>query len=232
MHNNHRKIVTLHTYFYRLTNFKQNFERKIKKMDKVSYALGMGIGRQLNDMGAESLNIDYFAQAIKDVLAGGKTQLDAYEAQVIVQEFFQKQEEKQRASAAERHKALKAQGEQYLAENGKKDGVVTLPSGLQYQVLQEGNGRKPKATDQVKCHYEGMLVDGTLFDSSIQRGEPATFPLNGVIAGWTEGLQLMQEGAKYRFFIPYHLGYGERGAGASIPPFAALVFDVELIEVI
>ena len=232
MHNNHRKIVTLHTYFYRLTNFKQNFERKIKKMDKVSYALGMGIGRQLNDMGAESLNIDDFAQAIKDVMAGGKTQLDAYEAQAIVQEFFQKQEEKQRASAAERHKALKAQGEQYLAENGKKDGVVTLPSGLQYQVLQEGNGRKPKATDQVKCHYEGMLVDGTLFDSSIQRGEPATFPLNGVIAGWTEGLQLMQEGAKYRFFIPYHLGYGERGAGASIPPFAALVFDVELIEVI
>lgn len=232
MHNNHRKIVTLHTYFYRLTNFKQNFERKIKKMDKVSYALGMGIGRQLNDMGAESLNIDDFAQAIKDVLAGGKTQLDAYEAQAIVQEFFQKQEEKQRASAAERHKALKAQGEQYLAENGKKDGVVTLPSGLQYQVLKEGNGRKPKATDQVKCHYEGMLVDGTLFDSSIQRGEPATFPLNGVIAGWTEGLQLMQEGAKYRFFIPYHLGYGERGAGASIPPFAALVFDVELIEVI
>lgn len=232
MHNNHRKIVTLHTYFYRLTNFKQNFERKIKKMDKVSYALGMGIGRQLNDMGAESLNIDDFAQAIKDVMAGGKTQLDAYEAQVIVQEFFQKQEEKQRASAAERHKALKQQGEQYLAENGKKDGVVTLPSGLQYQVLQEGNGRKPKATDQVKCHYEGMLVDGTLFDSSIQRGEPATFPLNGVIAGWTEGLQLMQEGAKYRFFIPYHLGYGERGAGASIPPFAALVFDVELIEVI
>lgn len=232
MHNNHRKIVTLHTYFYRLTNFKQNFERKIKKMDKVSYALGMGIGRQLNDMGAESLNIDDFAQAIKDVMAGGKTQLDAYEAQAIVQEFFQKQEEKQRASAAERHKAFKAQGEQYLAENGKKDGVVTLPSGLQYQVLQEGNGRKPKATDQVKCHYEGMLVDGTLFDSSIQRGEPATFPLNGVIAGWTEGLQLMQEGAKYRFFIPYHLGYGERGAGASIPPFAALVFDVELIEVI
>ena len=201
-------------------------------MDKISYALGLGIGRQLNDMGADGLNIDDFAQAIKDVMAGGKTQLDAQEAQMIVQEFFQKQEEKQRATAAERHKAQKEQGEKYLAENGKKDGVVTLPSGLQYQVLREGNGRKPKATDQVKCHYEGMLVDGTMFDSSIQRGEPATFPLNGVIAGWTEGLQLMQEGAKYRFFIPYHLGYGERGAGASIPPFAALVFDVELIEVI
>ena len=123
-------------------------------------------------------------------------------------------------------------GEDYLAENSKKEGVVVLPSGLQYKVLKEGNGRKPKATDSVKCHYEGMLVDGTLFDSSIQRGEPAVFPLNGVIAGWTEGLQLMEEGAKYRFFIPYHLGYGERGAGASIPPYAALVFDVELIEVV
>ncbi|MBP3212287.1 MAG: FKBP-type peptidyl-prolyl cis-trans isomerase [Prevotella sp.] len=201
-------------------------------MDKVSYALGLGIGRQLADMGAEGLNIDDFGQAIKDVLQGKKPQLDNREAQMIVQEFFQEQEKKQRAAAAEKHKALKAEGEQYLAENAKKEGVVTLPSGLQYQVLREGNGRKPKATDQVKCHYEGMLVDGTLFDSSIQRGEPATFPLNGVIAGWTEGLQLMQEGAKYRFFIPYHLGYGERGAGGSIPPFSALVFDVELLEVI
>ena len=201
-------------------------------MDKVSYALGLGIGRQLADMGAEGLNIDDFAQAIKDVLEGKKPQLDGSEAQQIVQQFFQEQEKKQRAAAAEKHKVLKAEGEQYLAENAKKKGVVTLPSGLQYQVLREGNGRKPKATDQVKCHYEGMLIDGTLFDSSIQRGEPATFPLNGVIAGWTEGLQLMQEGAKYRFFIPYQLGYGERGAGGSIPPFAALVFDVELLEVI
>ena len=165
-------------------------------------------------------------------IAGSKLAIDNREAQQIVQEFFQAQEKKQRAAAAEKHKALKAEGEQYLAENAKKPGVVTLPSGLQYQVLREGNGKKPKATDSVRCHYEGMLVDGTLFDSSIQRGEPATFPLNGVIAGWTEGLQLMQEGAKYRFFIPYHLGYGERGAGGSIPPFAALVFDVELIEVV
>ena len=201
-------------------------------MDKVSYALGLGIGRQLSDMGARDLNIDDFAQAIKDVIAGSKLAIDNREAQQIVQEFFQAQEKKQRAAAAEKRKALKAEGEQYLAENAKKPGVVTLPSGLQYQVLREGNGKKPKATDSVRCHYEGMLVDGTLFDSSIQRGEPATFPLNGVIAGWTEGLQLMQEGAKYRFFIPYHLGYGERGAGGSIPPFAALVFDVELIEVV
>ena len=201
-------------------------------MDKVSYALGLGIGRQLSDMGAQELNIDDFAQAIKDVIAGRKPLVDNREAQQIVQDFFQKQEQKQRAAAAEKHKVQKAEGEKYLAENAKKEGVVTLPSGLQYQVLREGNGRKPKATDQVRCHYEGMLIDGTLFDSSIQRGEPATFPLNGVIAGWTEGLQLMQEGAKYRLFIPYHLGYGERGAGGSIPPVAALVFDVELLEVL
>ena len=201
-------------------------------MDKVSYALGLGIGRQLSDMGAQELNIDDFAQAIKDVIAGRKPLVDNREAQQIVQDFFQKQEQKQRAAAAEKHKVQKAEGEKYLAENAKKEGVVTLPSGLQYQVLREGNGRKPKATDQVRCHYEGMLIDGTLFDSSIQRGEPATFPLNGVIAGWTEGLQLMQEGAKYRLFIPYHLGSGERGAGGSIPPFAALVFDVELLEVL
>ena len=201
-------------------------------MDKVSYALGLGIGHQLMDMGAQKLNIDDFAQAIKDILAGKKPLIAAGEAQTLVQNFFQEQEKKQRAAAAERGKAAREVGEKYLEENAKKEGVVTLPSGLQYKVLREGNGRNPKATDQVKCHYEGMLVDGTLFDSSLQRGEPATFPLNGVIAGWTEGLQLMQEGAKYRFFIPYHLGYGERGAGAQIPPFAALVFDVELIEVL
>lgn len=201
-------------------------------MDKLSYALGLGIGSQLSQMGANGLNIDDFAQAIKDVINGSELKISQQESQQIVQEFFQQQEEKQRAAAAEMGKVAKAEGEKYLAENAKKEGVVVLPSGLQYQVLQEGTGKKPKATDQVKCHYEGMLVDGTMFDSSVQRGEPATFPLNGVIAGWTEGLQLMAEGAKYRFFIPYHLGYGEHGAGASIPPFAALVFDVELIEVI
>ena len=201
-------------------------------MDKVSYALGLGIGRQLAQMGANDLNIDDFALAIKDIIAGKDPKIGDREAQAIVQEFFEKQEEKQKTAAAEKGKAAKEMGENYLAENAKKEGVVTLPSGLQYKVLKEGNGKKPKAPDQVNCHYEGMLVDGTLFDSSIQRGEPATFPLNQVIAGWTEGLQLMQEGAKYRFFIPYHLGYGERGAGASIPPFSALIFDVELIEVI
>ena len=201
-------------------------------MDKLSYALGLGIGRQLSDMGAKGLNIEDFAQAIKDVIAGAEPQIGDQEAQTIVQEFFQEQEKKQRAAAAEKFKDAKEDGEKYLADNAKNEGVVTLPSGLQYKILKEGNGGKPKATDNVKCHYEGMLIDGSVFDSSIQRGEPATFPLNQVIAGWTEGLQLMQEGAKYRFFIPYTLGYGERGAGQSIPPFAALVFDVELIAVV
>ena len=201
-------------------------------MDKVSYALGLGIGQQLSDMGAKGLNIDDFSQAIKDVIAGTKPQISNEEAQSLVQTFFQEQEAKQRAAAAEKGKVAMTEGQNFLNENAKKEGVITLPSGLQYQVLSEGTGKKPKATDQVKCHYEGMLVDGTLFDSSIQRGEPATFGLNQVIAGWTEGLQLMKEGAKYRFFIPNHLGYGEHGAGSSIPPFATLIFDVELIEVI
>ena len=200
-------------------------------MDKLSYALGIGIGSQLAGMGAKELNIDDFAQAIKDVISGSELKVDNAEAQTLVQNFFQEQEAKQQAAAAEAGKAAKAAGEAFLAENGKKDGVVTLPSGLQYQVLKEGNGKKPSATDQVVCHYEGTLIDGTVFDSSYQRNQPSTVGLNQVIAGWTEGVQLMQEGAKYRFFIPYNLAYGERGAGAQIPPFAALVFDVELIEV-
>ena len=200
-------------------------------MDKLSYALGIGIGSQLAGMGAKELNIDDFAQAIKDVISGSELKVDNAEAQTLVQNFFQEQEAKQQAAAAEAGKAAKAAGEAFLAENGKKDGVVTLPSGLQYQVLKEGDGKKPSATDQVVCHYEGTLIDGTVFDSSYKRNEPATFGLNQVIAGWTEGVQLMSEGAKYRFFIPYNLAYGERGAGAQIPPFAALVFDVELIQV-
>ncbi|MBQ8467408.1 MAG: FKBP-type peptidyl-prolyl cis-trans isomerase [Prevotella sp.] len=201
-------------------------------MDKVSYALGLGIGQQLAQMGATDLNVDDFAQSIKDVLAGNELKVSHREAQQIVQEYFAKKEEVLNAERAEKGKAAKAEGERYLAENAKKDGVITLPSGLQYQVLREGNGKKPSAKDSVKCHYEGFLIDGTVFDSSVQRGEPATFGLQQVIAGWTEGLQLMQEGAKYRFFIPYRLAYGEGGAGQMIPPYAALIFDVELIEVV
>ena len=201
-------------------------------MDKVSYALGIGIGHQLANMGGSELNIDDFAQAVKDVLAGNELKIKSSEAQQIVQEFFAQQEQKINKQRQEAGKMHKEQGEKYLAENAKKDGVITLPSGLQYQVLKEGNGKKPSAKDQVKCHYEGFLIDGTVFDSSVQRGEPAVFGLQQVIAGWTEGLQLMQEGAKYRFFIPYRLAYGEGGAGGAIPPFATLIFDVELIEVL
>lgn len=200
-------------------------------MDKLSYALGLGIGRQLAQMGANDINIDDFALAIKDVIAGNELKVSNREAKTIVQSYFAEQEKKLQAERAENGKAAREAGEKYLAENAKKDGVVTLASGLQYQVIKEGEGHQPKATDSVKCHYEGFLVDGTLFDSSIQRGEPAVFGLQQVIAGWTEGLQLMKEGAKYRFFIPYMLGYGESGAGQSIPPYSALIFDVELIKV-
>lgn len=198
-------------------------------MNKLSYALGLGIGRQLAQMGAEDLNIDDFSQAIKDILTGKEPQVSDQEAQKLVTTFFEEQEAKQRAAAAEKYKE---KGEAWLANKAMEEGVVALPSGLLYQVLNEGSGKKPTAEDTVECHYEGRLIDGTVFDSSYKRGESATFPLNGVIAGWTEGVQLMSEGAKYRFFIPYQLAYGERGAGQAIPPFAALVFDVELIKVL
>jgi FKBP-type peptidyl-prolyl cis-trans isomerase FklB len=200
-------------------------------MDKVSYALGLGIGQQLAQMGATDLNVDDFAQSIKDVLSGAELKVSHRDAQQIVQEYFTKKEAAMNAERAEKGKAAKAEGEKYLMENAKKEGVITTPSGLQYQVLKEGNGKKPTAKDSVKCHYEGFLIDGTVFDSSVQRGEPAVFGLQQVIAGWTEGLQLMSEGGKYRFFIPYRLAYGEGGAGTMIPPFATLIFDVELIEV-
>lgn len=200
-------------------------------MDKVSYALGLGIGSQLKSMGADSLNIDDFAQAIKDTISGAELKVSHKESQQIVQDFFKEQEAKQRAQAAENGKVAREEGEKFLAENAKKDGVQVTESGLQYSVIKEGTGKSPKATDTVVCHYEGFLTNGTVFDSSIQRGEPAAFPLNAVIAGWTEGLQLMKEGGKTRFFIPYNLAYGEAGAAGAIPPYAALIFDVELLEV-
>ena len=200
-------------------------------MDKLSYALGIGIGQQLAQMGAKDLNADDFAQAIKDVIAGVELKVNNQEAQSLVQQFFAEQEERQRAAMAEAGKASRKAGEDFLAENAKKENIVTLPSGLQYTVIKEGNGAKPLATDRVKCHYEGTLTNGQVFDSSYRRGEPAVFPLNGVIPGWTEGVQLMKEGAKYRFFIPYNLAYGEQGAGQAIPPYAALIFDVELISI-
>lgn len=201
-------------------------------MDKVSYALGLGIGRQLQDLCGEDLNINDFTQAVRDLLTGNHLAIDEIEGQQLVIEFLQRRDAERKSEQAKLGEAAKRAGEKYLEKNAARSGVTVLPSGLQYEVVREGTGRKPKATDSVKCHYEGTLVDGTVFDSSRRRGEPAVFPLNGVIRGWTEGLQLMQEGAVYRFFIPYNLAYGENGAGASIPPYAALVFEVELIEVI
>lgn len=194
-------------------------------MEKISYALGLGIGQQLKSMNIENFDIKEFARSIEDVMTGRDTDMTAREAQVMLSEFFQKKEKEQAEENI-------AKGKAYLEENGKREGVITTKSGLQYEVLTEGTGKSPKATDKVRCHYEGRLTDGSVFDSSYQRGEPADFGLNQVIAGWTEGVQLMKEGAKYRFHIPYLLGYGERGAGASIPPYATLVFDVELIKVL
>lgn len=202
-------------------------------MDKFSYALGLGIGQQLKQMGLkDTLVIEDFAASIVDVLQDNDLKVSNQEAQVIVSSFFQKKEEEMKAAQAEAGKVAKKEGEAFLAENAKKEGITVTKSGLQYEVLQEGAGKQPKATDTVRCHYEGRLLDGTIFDSSYKRNEPADFGLQQVIAGWTEGVQLMSEGSKYRFYIPYMLAYGEGGAGAMIPPYATLIFDVELIKVL
>lgn len=202
-------------------------------MNKISYALGMNIGQQLRQMNLkDSLNVEDFAAAVKDMVNGNAPQVNPAEAQQILNDFFTELESKQRAAAAEAGKAAREAGEKFLAENAKKPGVTVTASGLQYEVLTEGTGRQPKASDTVRCHYHGTLIDGTVFDSSVLRNEPCEFGLRQVIAGWTEGVQLMKEGAKYRFFIPYNLAYGERGAGQDIPPYAALIFDVELIKVL
>ena len=193
-------------------------------VDKISYALGLGIGQQIKSMNIEHFNVEDFAQSVSDVLEGKQTAFSSREAQIMLQDFFSKKQK-------EEAQAHIAEGEAYLDANAKKEGVVVTKSGLQYEVLQEGTGKSPKATDTVRCHYEGRLLDGTIFDSSYKRGEPADFGLNQVIPGWTEGVQLMKEGAKFRFTIPYLLAYGEQGAGSSIPPFSTLIFDVELIKV-
>ena len=194
-------------------------------MDKFSYAIGLGIGQNLSSMGIQGLAVDDFAQAIRDVLEGNQTAISHNEAREIVNKYFEELEAKMSAVAIE-------QGKAFLEENKKRPGIVTLPSGLQYEVINEGTGKKPKATDQVRCHYEGTLVGGTLFDSSIQRGEPAVFGVNQVIPGWVEALQLMSEGAKWKLYIPSDLGYGARGAREMIPLTSTPVFEVDLIEVL
>lgn len=193
-------------------------------MEKVSYALGMSIANNLMASGIKNLNTDEFVKAIKASLAGEQPAMSIAEAQQVLNDYFTKLQEEQTA-------AVRAEGEAFLAENAKKEGVVTLPSGLQYKVLNAGTGATPKASDSVECHYEGRLIDGSVFDSSYQRGETATFGVTQVIAGWVEALQLMKEGDKWQLYIPYNLAYGERGAGAQIPPYATLIFDVELVKV-
>ena len=202
-------------------------------MDKLSYALGLGIGQQLKGMlrGGE-FNVDDFALAIQDVLDGAPLKFSNAEAQQIVNAYFSQLQDKLNTEKAEKGKQALAEGKAFLDQNARKEGVAVTKSGLQYEVLTPGTGKQPKATDTVRCHYEGRLIDGTVFDSSYRRNQPADFGLQQVIAGWTEGLQLMAEGAKYRFYIPYTLAYGEGGAGELIPPFSTLVFDVELIKVL
>ena len=194
-------------------------------MNKISYALGLGIAHQLKSMGIEDFSVEDFSQSVSDVLADKTPAMTNREAQELLNDYFQKKQKE------EAEKAI-AEGKVFLEANGKREGVTTTKSGLQYEVLTPGKGeRSPKATDTVVCHYEGRLVSGKVFDSSYERNQPAEFGLNQVIPGWTEGLQLMSEGAKFRFYIPYLLGYGEQGAGPSIPPYSTLVLDVELISV-
>jgi FKBP-type peptidyl-prolyl cis-trans isomerase len=202
--------------------------------DKVSYALGMNIasslGANLKRQNVE-INNDVLAQALKDGLSGGKTLMTEEEAQNTLRQFMAELQQKQEAKMKEAADANKKEGDAFLAANKTKPGVVTLPSGLEYKIVKEGTGPKPAATDSVVCNYRGTLINGKEFDSSYKRGEPATFPVSGVIKGWTEALQLMPVGSKWELYIPPDLAYGARGAGADIGPNATLVFEVELLSI-
>ena len=201
-------------------------------MDKNSYALGMSSAHHMRSSGIKTIEFDDFAAGVKAVLTGSEPAVSFQEAGQLLDKYFAEIEAEQKAEAEAMSAAMREEGETFLRLNAEKEGVVVLPSGLQYKVLEEGTGKKPSATSQVKCHYEGSFLNGMIFDSSYKRGEPAVFGLNQVIAGWTEGVQLMAEGSKYEFYIPYNLGYGEHGAPGAIPPYATLKFIVELIEVL
>lgn len=198
--------------------------------DKVSYSIGMDIG---NNLKKQSIDIDpdILAQGLKDAFSGGKTLLTEQEFRDILAAFQKDFRAKQIERAKELVEKNKKEGEAFLEENKKKEGVITLPSGLQYKVITESTGETPKLTDTVTVNYRGTLIDGTEFDSSYRRGQPATFPVKGVIAGWTEALQLMKVGSKWQLFIPPDLAYGERGAGRDIGPNVTLIFDIELLSI-
>lgn len=193
-------------------------------MDKISYALGMNIAQSLKASGVESINYTKFAAGLEAAFEGKEGEMTPQEGNQLLQQFFTELQAKQ-------HEANIQAGKDFLAENAKKEGVITLESGLQYEVMTEGDGSKPSATDQVECHYHGTLIDGTVFDSSVQRGEPAVFPVNGVIQGWVEALQLMPVGSKWKLYVPSELAYGERGAGNAIGPHTTLIFEVELLGI-
>ena len=193
-------------------------------MDKISYALGMSIGHNLRGSGIEKLNVEDFAKAVQAALGNGAFEMTIEEAQQVITNYFDELQARKSEGNIEA-------GKKFLEENKKNVNVVTLPSGLQYTILKEGNGTKPSATDTVSCHYHGTLIDGTVFDSSVQRGTPASFGVNQVIKGWVEALQLMPVGSKWRLFIPSELAYGAQGAGQHIGPHTALIFDVELLGI-
>ncbi|MBQ2102660.1 MAG: FKBP-type peptidyl-prolyl cis-trans isomerase [Bacteroidales bacterium] len=201
-------------------------------MDKKSYAFGMSLAGNLLQNGVHGLNFNDFVAGLRDMLEGRDLALTMEEAGDALEQFYAEMEAEQQERAAVAGAAAKEEGEKFLAKAARDPEVRATKSGLMYKVIQEGTGRKPKATDQVRCHYEGTFPDGQIFDSSYKRGEPAVFGLNQVIKGWTEGLQLMAEGAKYELYLPYQLAYGEHGAGSAIPPYSALKFVVELLEVL
>jgi len=194
-------------------------------MDKISYALGLSIGNNFLTSGIDKLDVATFAKGVEDVLNNNQPEMSYDEAKNIINEYFTKLQE------GKLENNLKA-GKEFLEINKKRPGVVTLPSGLQYEIIKEGNGPIPKATDQVKCHYHGTLINGTVFDSSVQRGTPATFGVNQVIQGWVEALQLMPVGSKWKLFIPSDLAYGTSGAGQTIEPNSTLVFEVEVLDIV
>ena len=193
------------------------------KTDSASYAFGLKIASDLKSSGVESLNYNLWTKAMEQVFKGEKTDISEEQAQDIITSFMNSGNEKLSASS-------KAEGEKFLAENKGKPGVVTTKSGLQYTILQPGKGPKPAPDAEVTVHYKGTLLNGQQFDSSYDRGEPITFELSRVIPGWIEGVQLMQEGSKYRFFVPWNLAYGPKGAGKDIPPYSVLIFDIELLK--